>query len=132
MKPSIRGLASGTLGALASLLAKLAFRPDVYVVNDTTSVVVEAVVRVLLFAAMLGCNTLMLGTLVQSMEGVGSVAGSSLATAANFVTSAFFGWLIWNEEQNGIYALGLIFIICGAILLSTVKVVDEDTEKKGT
>jgi drug/metabolite transporter (DMT)-like permease len=135
MTKSIRGLAlvSGFLGATASCFAKLAFQSDL---NAATWVrgtcprvasvalcrAAELVPRGICLAAMILSNALMLGSFLKGMEESGSVAGTALATASNFIVSAAYGYLLWEDRFPLAWLLGFGMVVAGAMLLSTVEV----------
>ena len=66
-------------------------------------------------------NALMMGSFLDGMEESGSVAGTGLATAANFGTSAMLGIWLWNEKVDGVWLMGFTLVLCGALLLSQVQ-----------
>jgi uncharacterized membrane protein len=77
-------------------------------------------------------NILMVGTFLEGMEESGSVAGTALASAASFGTSALWGVLFFNEKVNTTWLFGFGLVVIGASMLSTVKLSEIDTgsEKK--
>lgn len=78
-------------------------------------------------------NAFMMGAFLEGMEESGSVAGTGLATAANFGTSALFGIGLWGEQVNKTWMVGFILVLGGVLMLSQVKSVndgDETTKKK--
>lgn len=132
---------SGILGAGASCLAKFALAPESPVVVWTRAVCVESslagqhehacdilvwVPRGLCLLFMVSLNILMVGTFLEGMEESGSVAGTALASAANFGASALFGILLWNETVNQQWLFGFCLVVVGAGILSTVQL-DEAT-----
>ena len=130
-------LFSGVLGATASCLAKFALSPDSPLgwiretciespsTTDNVCFVVEWVPRLVCLVGMIIMNALMMGAFLEGMEESGSVAGTGLATAANFGTSALLGIWLWNEKVNGMWLLGFCMVLCGALLLSQVQSVQE-------
>lgn len=74
-------------------------------------------------------NAMMLGAFLSGMEESGSVAATGLATAANFGTSAIFGIWLWNEQVNEMWLAGFILVVCGVLLLSQVRSVDEKKKR---
>lgn len=71
---------------------------------------------------MVSLNILMVGTFLEGIEESGSVAGTALASAANFGTSALFGFLLFHETINQTWLLGFSLVMAGAVMLSTVQV----------
>mmetsp|Transcript_12596 Transcript_12596/g.21001 ORF Transcript_12596/g.21001 Transcript_12596/m.21001 type:complete len:139 (+) Transcript_12596:281-697(+) len=124
-------LLSGVLGATASCLAKFALSPEsplhrIYEMctdseGDKTCLIVEWIPRLVCLVAMIIMNALMMGAFLEGMEESGSVAGTGLATAANFGTSALFGIWLWNEQVNEVWLLGFVLVFCGVSLLSQVR-----------
>ena len=126
-------LLSGALGATASCFAKFALDPDSSLVifarnllesraNETVLLAVEyIVVRAFCLILMIACNALMLGSFLRGMQESGSVAGTALASAANFVVSAFYGYLIFAEDyvSSPQWWLGFAMVIAGVTLLSS-------------
>jgi hypothetical protein len=111
-----QAILSGTLGATASLIAKLALSPTSPIptlVHDTcrsynlssllhfdasffntitnnnidTCTVLSLLSRGLCLLLMIGVNAIMISSFVDGMNESGSVAGTSLSTAANFSVS---------------------------------------------
>ena len=98
--PTINKLAilSGSLGATASLIAKLALSPDSPIPTsvesichqfltdaaDTVCPLIALTSRGLCLLAMILLNVVMISSFLDGMNESGSVAGTSLATAANF------------------------------------------------
>lgn len=121
------------LGASASCLAKFALAPESPVVVWTRNVCVEHIAldatcdfvawvpRGLCLLLMVSLNILMVGTFLEGMEESGSVAGTALASAANFGTSALYGILLWHETVNMTWLFGFCLVVAGAGILSTVK-----------
>ena len=72
--------------------------------------------------AMIACNAAMVACLVGGLQDAGSIAGTALATAANFLASAAAGYWLWNEQQdeqqqNPLYGPGLVLVVAGTVLL---------------
>ena len=133
---------SGVLGAAASCLAKFALSPnsplrwfgsvcgDLTLFSDHVCVVAEWIPRLVCLVGMIVMNAFMMGTFLEGMEESGSVAGTGLATAANFGTSALLGIWLWDEKVNEIWFLGFTMVFCGALLLSQVQSVNDATKKQ--
>jgi uncharacterized membrane protein len=81
---------------------------------------------------MVSLNILMVSTFLEGMEESGSVAGTALASAANFGTSALIGFFVFHETINQTWLLGFVLVMIGAVMLSTVQIyqVDAALEKK--
>lgn len=110
----VAALLSGTLGSVASCLGKFAMDPSAFP-PDTMGYLTRA----LCFLLMLGCNAGMLGSFLSGMEQFGSVAGTSLSSAANFSVSAFLGYLLWEEHFSLNWWFGFTMVILGVLVLST-------------
>ena len=76
---------------------------------------------------MIGCNAAMMATFVDGLGESGSIAGTALANAANFTLSAIYGILFFHETINAMWLVGFVMILCGAWLLSTVRLKKQDT-----
>ena len=123
---------SGMLGATASCLAKFALAPESPVVrwtldtcirHSSTSDVYEYVSwvpRGICLLLMVSLNVIMVGTFLEGMQESGSVAGTALASAANFGMSTMYGIFLWDESVNKMWLLGFCMVVAGAGLLSTV------------
>lgn len=63
----------------------------------------------------------MVACLVGGLQDAGSIAGTALATAANFLASAAAGFWLWKEqqdqEQNPLFGPGLALVVAGTVLL---------------
>jgi drug/metabolite transporter (DMT)-like permease len=94
---------------------------------------IEGILRLGGLAGMMVCNSLMLAYLVQGMEESGSVAGTGLATAANFFTSALYGYLFWHDDiGHASWIMGFTCVLVGASLLSTVQVAPDTIPRAAT
>jgi drug/metabolite transporter (DMT)-like permease len=115
-------LMSGFLGALASCLGKIALDSN-SPLNRLEFVAAHApaeyAVRGIFFLAMMVCNAYMLGAFLDGMEQAGSVAGTALSNAANFLSSAVIGYIVWHERFTTLWYIGFMFILIGTILLTT-------------
>ena len=138
-------LLSGAFGATASCLAKFAFSPDTFLTQWTLQAcephlsaieqcqILAMVVRTLCFVGTLALNIVMVGSFLEGMEESGSVAGTSMSSAANFVVSSLLGFLLWDEDFSNTWLIGFSCVIVGTLLLSTVKAgspTSSNTEKQ--
>lgn len=130
---------SGVLGATASCLAKFALAPespvrlwgreqcDLYIGSFLVMYeleacsIVEWIPRGLCLGLMIAMNVVMVGAFLKGMEESGSVAGTGLASAANFGVSALYGILLFDEKVDKIWLGGFSLVIIGVFLLSTVQ-----------
>jgi drug/metabolite transporter (DMT)-like permease len=134
-------LSSGFLGATASGFAKFALDPDSMIARATHSLVcaegsdthlvmahhhycywiVFCTSRGFCLLAMILCNGYMLGTFLKGIEESGTVGGTALSTASNFLTSAIYGYLLWNERFTLLWWVGFTLVCVGVALLSVLK-----------
>jgi multidrug transporter EmrE-like cation transporter len=75
--------------------------------------------RILCFLAMLLLNAYMIAAFLKGMQLSGSVVGTAIATAANFVLSALYGYILWDERFAPAWWLGFGSVMAGVLLLST-------------
>ena len=75
-------------------------------------------VRGICLLGMIVCNAYQLGSFLEGMETSGSVAGTALATASNFVTSAVYGYALWDETFTLLWYAGMAMVMAGVMLLS--------------
>lgn len=131
-------LLSGALGAAASCLAKFSLsssspllsmgnvclehfgnaEPGGFDVCDS----LVLLLRALCFLCTILLNVGMVGTFLEGMEESGSVAGTGLASAANFVVSAMLGTMLWGEHVSFTWFCGFVLVVLGVGLLSSVKI----------
>jgi len=136
-------LLSGFLGATAACFAKLAFGSlqvqaqceQYHYFSETLTVApcywIELVLaRGIGLGCMLACNAWQIGSFLEGMEAAGSVAGTALATAANFVVSAGYGYFFWNERFSGVWWAGFGMVVAGVVLLSGTSNVSAERPKK--
>lgn len=126
-------LLSGAFGATAACLAKFAFSPDTFLTQwvlqtcDPHYLAVEhcqilaMMVRVLCFIGTLVLNIVMVGSFLEGMEESGSVAGTAMSSAANFVVSSVLGFMLWDEDFSTTWLFGFSLVVLGTLLLSTIK-----------
>lgn len=154
----LTSLLSGALGATASGLAKFAFDANSAPVQVATRIVSSSsttewlqlcknnanlcflipnlLIRGICLVGMILCNALMLGTFLKGMEESGSIAGSALSTAANFILSACYGYLFWYERFSSSWWIGFGMVVAGVILLAnnttTTKTTTITAKRKST
>jgi drug/metabolite transporter (DMT)-like permease len=102
--------------SLFALLEQFAVSLPVY------CLVIEVAVRLAGLLGMIFCNSLMLAYMLEGMQESGSLAGTGLSTAANFITSAILGYLFWSEQFYATWIVGFILVLLGAYLLTSVQV----------
>jgi drug/metabolite transporter (DMT)-like permease len=158
----LTALISGALGATASCLAKFAFDSSVSsAIVDNNTLITEwfcteqvgsiqfsipgtnnnvnlcfliqlILLRGICFAGMILCNAFMLGTFLKGMEESGSVAGTALSTAANFIISACYGYLFWNELFSSSWWIGFGMVVLGVMLLANTNTTSTTTKRKSS
>lgn len=132
-------IVSGILAATASCLAKFALSPESpvrlwgrefcehHVVTFLVTKEVEActvlewVPRFFCLGLMVAMNVVMVGAFLEGIEESGSVAGTGLASAANFGASALYGILLFDEKVDAKWFGGFSLVMVGVFLLSTVQ-----------
>lgn len=127
-------LLSGAFGAAASCLAKFAFSGDTFLTKWTLQAcelnlsgnaehcdALTMAVRGCCFVGTLVLNIVMVGSFLEGMEESGSVAGTALSNAANFVVSSVLGFLLWEEDVSTKWLFGFVLVILGTLLLASVK-----------
>eukprot|EP00536_Pseudo-nitzschia_multiseries_P003445 jgi/Psemu1/185854/e_gw1.53.152.1 len=87
---------------------------------DYCELLIVLPVRLACIAAMIVSNAYMLASFLRGMKESGSVAGTSLSTAANFASSAMYGKLLWNEPMNTKWCFGFACVLIGVVILSSV------------
>jgi multidrug transporter EmrE-like cation transporter len=76
--------------------------------------------RILCFVTMLIINAYMIASFLKGMKHSGSVVGTALSSGANFVLSALYGNVIWNEQFSQRWWIGFATVMAGVMLLTTV------------
>ena len=85
-------------------------------------------IRVGLFGTMLFINAVMVGVFLEGLVDSGSIAGTSLSLAGNFVASLAIGNSAWSEKSiSPIWVVGVLVSVSGVLVLSGVSV---ETNKK--
>lgn len=87
--------------------------------------------RILCVVAMLITNVYMIASFLKGIQDSGSVGGTSLSTAANFVSSALYGKLLWGEQMNGRWTIGFLCVLIGVVILSS-ETTEKEEEKNST
>lgn len=138
---------SGAFGATASCLAKVAFSSNTVITqttldwcsksvgktnnNDICEILVY-IPRGICFVGTILLNIGMIGSFLEGMEQSGSVAGTAITTGSNFVISAIYGFIFWNEIFSFTWLIGFCMVIIGTILLSTVQAADSSASTTTT
>jgi len=87
-------------------------------------------IRIACIVAMIVTNAYMIASFLKGMKDSGSVAGTSLSTAANFASSAAYGKLLWDEPMNGTWCLGFSCVLLGVVILSSVTTAETSDNAK--
>ncbi|XP_038617420.1 transmembrane protein 42 [Tachyglossus aculeatus] len=107
------GLA-GLLSAMAALLAKLAVGPAPR--DRPKSLLFRIVCAIFFFVS----NSLMWTFYAKGLNLASSSAMVSImTTTANFLATAFFGYLLYGETRTMLWWVGIGMTICGLLLLQT-------------
>lgn len=132
-----RAIASGTLGATASMCAKLGLSSSsdspiskhtyelcvMHVSSDDSLCnAVTLLVRGVCLLSMVAVNALMMSSFLEGMQESGSVSASALSTASNFSVSAIYGLVLFDESMNAMWCVGFSMIMIGVWMLSSVKI----------
>ncbi|KAK3086214.1 hypothetical protein FSP39_015316 [Pinctada imbricata] len=115
---------AGTMAALGSVFAKLAFDETLstlctnLIVHDITCGWVTLVSRVVCFMSVFGSNGLMWILFTKSMQySISTVEATVTNTASNFLVTAILGCLIFGEVLSPRWFMGSVFIVCGLLLI---------------
>ncbi|XP_020792788.1 transmembrane protein 42-like [Boleophthalmus pectinirostris] len=127
---SLYALLAGLCGAAASLSAKLSLGASVLKqmcasgLKDWKPGVEDACdwldipLRVLCGGLLLVCNTVMWTFFSKALRHSSSSARVTVTTtASNFISSAVFGHVIFEETQDTLWWIGLSLTLCGLLLL---------------
>mmetsp|Transcript_38568 Transcript_38568/g.52275 ORF Transcript_38568/g.52275 Transcript_38568/m.52275 type:complete len:139 (-) Transcript_38568:276-692(-) len=118
---------SGLLAAIASTCGKLAFDEEAELMKWIETILhsildygvyVMLALRLLLFLAMLGCNTIMLSFFLRSLHTCGSLVATVVNFAANFIMSGICGFFIFGERHGKLWWGGSALILFGVALLT--------------
>ena len=99
---------------------------------DYGQLLVVLPLRILCVVAMLVTNVYMIASFLKGIQDSGSVGGTSLSTAANFVSSALYGKLLWGEQMNGRWTIGFLCVLIGVVILSSETTEKEEEENSTT
>ena len=91
----------------------------IYDIPISCSFIIFIVYRLICVLCMVVCNAYMIGTFLQGMDDMGSVSGTAYTTAFNFITSALYGYYIWDERYTYTWWIGFIFVSMGVMILSS-------------
>jgi len=89
-------------------------------------------IRLVCIVAMIVTNAYMIASFLRGLKESGTVAGSSLSTAANFAVSAIYGKLLWEEPMNGKWCIGFSCVLLGVTILSNVQSTNDDDNVTAT
>ena len=79
--------------------------------------------RVCCIVAMVVLNAYMIASFLRGIQESGSVVGTALSTASNFITSVILGSVVWNEHKHltTTWYVGFSCVLLGVMLLSNVQ-----------
>jgi multidrug transporter EmrE-like cation transporter len=86
--------------------------------------------RIMCFIGMLVVNAYMIASFLKGMKHSGSVVGTALSSGSNFVFSALYGNLIWQEKFSTTWWLGFATVLAGVSILTTVTIDDDPQATK--
>lgn len=86
--------------------------------------------KLLFFIIMILLNTIMMSFYVESMHLIGPLKATVLNYAFNFIFTALFGYLLFNEPLSLIWWFGVSIILSGIILLTMNKYDKDEKNKK--
>ena len=114
-----------------SVIEELAIRFDIFEV-DYSRLFIIFPVQLFCVVAMITTNAYMIASFLRGIQESGSIAGTSLSTAANFVASAMFGKLFFQEPTNGQWWVGFVMVLLGVMILSNCKPANDDDNAAGS
>jgi drug/metabolite transporter (DMT)-like permease len=74
--------------------------------------------RCICLVGMIVCNIYMIGTFLKGMDESGTIAGTALSTASNFIVSAMYGYYIWEERHTIHWWFGFAMVGTGMTILT--------------
>ena len=119
---------SGLFACLVSIFVKFAFNTDL-ILNPSSSYLLRLTIQVLLICISFILNSLMWVFYSKSLHlSANTLYSTALNKFSNFVCSAAFGYLVFNEKLNFAYWLfGLVLLLIGILILSEN---DQNTKSK--
>jgi drug/metabolite transporter (DMT)-like permease len=114
---------SGLLACLVSISIKLAFNTDIVVLFETRNAGIDWIIKLSLQIGFVGIafalNSLMWLFYAKSLQlSTSTLFSTALNKLSNFVTSVFFGYLLFNERVNLVrWLFGLLLLLIGIVLL---------------
>ncbi|XP_033754097.1 transmembrane protein 42-like isoform X2 [Pecten maximus] len=117
-------LLAGTMAALGSVFAKLAFNGDIIsngcnsMMDTTLCSKLKWYLQGLCFGMIFVSNALMWTCFTKSLQlCTSSLEATVINTATNFVVSALIGWMFFQEYLSLKWWLGSILILLGLVLI---------------
>ncbi|XP_018009507.1 transmembrane protein 42-like [Hyalella azteca] len=146
MKGQVYAIISGVYAALGAMFGKLAMTSHEAIDLCTDILVLSAVadphvpcnnwglwLRIAAFLLMVTMNTLMFVVLTKAFRFCStSIEATITSAAANFLFTGILGKGLFGEEVTGVWWLGLVFILCGLMLLHHTNAAKEEARKPGT
>ena len=118
---------SGFLACLVSIFIKFAFNTQLILsAPETTSVYIRVLIQIVFVCISVALNGLMWVYYTKSLHSSGNTLYSTaLNKFSNFVCSALFGYLLFNEKLNlATWLFGLVVLLVGILILN-----DQDKAK---
>ena len=136
----IYSIVAGVFGAFASVFGKLAFSSDSiavkYVSKKCQTQLFEMAeggqycsyiiysFRALMFFIMMSVNGIMFSSMVRALHSDGSLKSTVMTTSVNFIATAIFAYLLFDEKLSIMWWAGAFFIFLGVYFVQKGKVVD--------
>ena len=110
---------SGLFACLVSIFVKFAFNTDL-IINASHSYFLKLTVQILFICISFVLNSLMWVFYSKSLHlSTNTLYSTALNKFSNFICSALFGFLVFNERLNFTYWLfGLVLLLIGILILS--------------
>lgn len=128
---------AGSMAASGSVCAKLAMSADVIHAKCQNLIVsslcdqTTLYIRVLFFAMIFVCNAVMWTLFTKSLQFcTSSVEATVTNTASNFLCSALFGFLLFNEALSVKWLAGSFMILIGLMLIHRGNIKSENATKE--
>jgi len=117
---------SGFLACLVSIFIKFAFNTDIVISESSSSFPLKLLIQLAFVGISIGLNGLMWVYYTKSLHfSANTLFSTALNKFSNFVCSALFGFLIFNEKLNITrWLFGLFVLLVGILILN-----DQESKK---
>jgi drug/metabolite transporter (DMT)-like permease len=117
---------SGFLACLVSIFIKFAFNTDIVISESSSSFPLKLLIQLVFVGISIGLNGLMWVYYTKSLHfSANTLFSTALNKFSNFVCSAIFGFLIFNEKLNVTrWLFGLLVLLIGILILN-----DQESKK---